>query len=134
MALPHRHLRILIADDHAAIRKVVRTTLERHPDLEVCGEAEDGALAVKSAKELKPDVVVLDVNMPVLNGFEAAREIKKDVPETAIVIFSSHVDTLFVEAAKRAGVKVYVAKTKVGVALVKGIEAALANEDFVVLE
>ncbi len=131
MALPDRRLRILVADDHAVIRKLLRTTLEQHPQLEVCAEAGDGATAIKTAKEVKPDVVILDLNMPVLNGFEAAREIKNDVPQAAIVIASSHVDKAFVEAAKRVGVRAYVAKTKVGVALVKAIEAALANEDFV---
>jgi DNA-binding NarL/FixJ family response regulator len=82
---------------------------------------------------LKPDVVVLNVTMPVLNGFEAARKIKESVPESAIVILSSNADQRFVEEAKKIGVRAYVAKTKAGEALVKAIEAAVRGEDFVVL-
>lgn len=102
--------------------------------MEVCAEAEDGALAVQMAKELEPDVVVLDINMPFLNGFEAARQIKKDIPQIAIVILSSNLDRGFVEAAKKIGVQAYVAKSKAAFALVKAIEAAVENEDFVALE
>jgi len=80
---------------------------------------------------LKPDVVVLNVNMPVLNGFEAAREIKAALPQSAIVILSQHADKHFVEEAKKLGVRAYVAKTKAGEALIKAIEAAVLGKDFV---
>jgi DNA-binding NarL/FixJ family response regulator len=95
-----RRLRILIADDHPIIRKTVRSTLEQHPRFEVCGEAEDGVRAIEEAQRLKPDVVVLDVSMPVLGGLEAARDIKTSLPETEIVILSSSVDQRFIEEAK----------------------------------
>ena len=127
-------LRILIADDHPVIRKIVRATLERHPHFHVCGEAMDGGQAVEKAREIKPDVVVLNVTMPVLNGFEAAREIKKHVPETAIVILSSHADRHFLEVAKTMGVRAYLPKSKVSEALVKAVEAAGDGEDFFILE
>ncbi|HXN73300.1 MAG TPA: response regulator transcription factor [Candidatus Acidoferrales bacterium] len=126
-----RRIRILIADDHPIIRKVVRSTLQRHPHFDICGEATDGAEAIKEAKKLKPDVVVLNVNMPVLNGFEAAREIKAALPQSAIVILSQHADKHFVEEAKKLGVRAYVAKTKAGEALIKAIEAAVLGKDFV---
>jgi DNA-binding NarL/FixJ family response regulator len=71
---------------------MVRSTLQQHPKLEVCGEAKHGAQAVEEAKKLKPDVVVLNVRMPVLNGFEAARKIRVTLPKSAIVILSSHAD------------------------------------------
>ena len=129
-----RRVRILIADDHQLIRKMVRETLELHPRFEVCGEVPDGAKAIEEATKLKPDVVVLNVSMPVLNGFEAAREIKATLPETAIVILSSHVDQRFVEEAKKVGARAYVAKTKAGEALVKAIEAAVKGGDFVLLK
>jgi DNA-binding NarL/FixJ family response regulator len=129
-----RRLRILIADDHPIIRKAVRATLEQHPRFEVCGEAEDGLKAVEEAQKLKPDVVVLNVSMPVLDGFGAAREIKAKLPETAIVILSSSVDHRFIEEAKRIGARAYVAKTKAGEALVKAIEVAVSEDDFVLLE
>jgi DNA-binding NarL/FixJ family response regulator len=128
-----RKVRILIADDHPMIRRAVRSTLEDYAHFEVCGEAVDGAEAVEEAKKLKPDVVVLNVTMPVMNGFEAARKIKEDVPQSAIVILSSNADQRFVEEAKKLGVRAYVAKTKAGEALVKAIEAAVRGEDFVVL-
>ncbi|MGB6484858.1 MAG: response regulator transcription factor [Candidatus Acidiferrales bacterium] len=127
-------VRILIADDHPAIRTAVRHILREHPRFEVCGEAEDGARAIEEAQKLKPDVVVLNVTMPVLNGFEAAREIKEKLPESAIVILSSHADQGFIEQAKRIGARAYVSKTAVATALVKAIEAAIAGGDFVLME
>lgn len=83
---------------------------------------------------MKPDVVVLNVTMPVLNGFEAAREIKEKLPESAIVILSSHTDQIFVEQAKQLGAHAYVSKTAVAKALVKAIEAAIAGGDFILME
>ena len=129
-----RTIRILIADDQPIIRGMVRSTLEKVPHFEVCAEAVDGAKAIEQAHRLKPDVVVLNVTMPVLNGFEAARGIKAILPETAIVILSSHADQCFVEAAKKIGVRSYVAKSKAGEALVKAIEAAIKGDDFVLVE
>ena len=129
-----RPVRILIADDHPGIRKTVRSTLEQHPRFEVVGEAEDGAKAIREARRLKPDVVVLNVAMPVLNGLEAAREIKTSLPQSAIVILSLNVDQLFIEEAKKIGVRAYVAKTEAGKALIKAIEAALEGDDFVLVE
>jgi two-component system nitrate/nitrite response regulator NarL len=129
-----RRVRVLIADDHQVIRKIVRSTLEMHPHLEVCGEAMDGAQAIEAAKKLKPDVVVLNVTMPVVNGFEAAREIRTSLPEAAIVILSSNADQRFVEEAKKIGVQAYVAKSRAGEALVKALESAVMGEDFVLLE
>jgi DNA-binding NarL/FixJ family response regulator len=128
-----RKVRILIADDHPVIRKAVRATLQVHPHFEVCGEAMDGAQAVEETKKLKPDVVVLNVTMPVMNGFEAARRIRTIKPESAIVILSSDADQRFVDEAKKLGVRAYVAKTKAGEALIKAVEAAIRGEDFVVL-
>lgn len=81
----------------------MRSTLQQHGHFELCGEAQNGAQAVEEAKKVKPDVVVLNVTMPILNGFEAAREIKKYVPQSAIVILSTHADRYFVEEAKKIG-------------------------------
>lgn len=128
-----QRLRILIADDHPIVRKQVRSILERHPRFEICGEAQDGAKAIEEAQRLKPDVVVLNVEMPVLNGFEAAREIKAKLPESAIVILSLNADRHLVEEAKKIGARAYVAKTKAGAALVKAVEDAVIGEDFVLV-
>ena len=129
-----RKVRVLIADDHSIIRRIVRSTLQANPRFEVCGEAENGAEAIEEAKKLKPDVVVLDVSMPVLNGFEAAREIKKTLPSSAIVILSQNADRRFVEEAKKIGVRAYVAKTKAGEALVKAVEGAALGDDFLLVD
>jgi DNA-binding NarL/FixJ family response regulator len=129
-----RRIRILIADDYPAIRKCVRSTLEEHSRFEVCGEVEDGAEAIEEALRLKPDVIVLDVSMPVLGGFEAARKIKASLPETAIVILSSSTDQRFIDEAKKVGARAYVAKSELGKALVKAIETAVLGGDFVLLK
>jgi DNA-binding NarL/FixJ family response regulator len=129
-----RRVRILIADDHPVIRKRVRSALEGQSRFEVCAEVEDGAKAIEEAQRLKPDVVVLNVTMPVVDGFQAAREIKASLPETAIVILSSHVDQRFIDEAKKIGARAYVAKTKTGEALLKAIETAVIGGDFVLME
>jgi len=108
--------------------------LQVHPNIEVCGEAMDGAQAVEEAKKVRPDVVVLNVTMPVMNGFEAAREIKAILPNSAIVILSQNADPEFVEEAKKIGVRAYVAKSRAGEALVKAVEAAVMGEDFILIE
>jgi CheY-like chemotaxis protein len=134
MQASDRRFRVLIAEDQPIIRGMVRSTLEKVSHLEVCAEAEDGGKAIELAQRLKPDVVVLNVTMPVLNGFEAAREIRAILPEIAIVILSTHADRVFVEAAKKIGVRSYIAKSKAGEVLVKAIEAAVKGDDFVLIE
>jgi NarL family two-component system response regulator LiaR len=121
----HPRVRILIADDHPLVRKIVRSTLRQDPELEVCGEAQDGAEAIEEAQRLRPEVVVLDLAMPVLDGFDAARGIKMKSPG------SSSVDQRFIDEARRIGICGYVAKTKAGEALVRAVEAAVQGEDFV---
>jgi DNA-binding NarL/FixJ family response regulator len=108
--------------------------LDSHPRFEVCGEAHDGAAAIDEAHRLKPDVIVMNITMPVLNGIDAAREIKASLPELAIVILSTHADKQFIEQAKKSGARAYVAKTKAAEALVKAIEAAVLDGDFVLVE
>ena len=129
-----RRVRVLIADDHPVIRRMVRSTLQSYRHFEVCGEATDGAQAIEEAKKLKPDVVVLNISMPVLNGFEAATAIRTNLPDSAIVILSTNTDRRFIEEAKKIGVRAYVAKTKAGQELVKAVEAAVLGEDFVIVE
>jgi DNA-binding NarL/FixJ family response regulator len=129
--LYERTLRILIAEDHPMIRKWVRTVLEGHPRFDVCAEVADGAEAIEQAIRLKPDVVVLNITMPVLSGLEAAREIRVKVPECAIVMLSSHADEQFIEEAKRAGARAYVTKTKIGDALIEAIADSVESGDFI---
>jgi DNA-binding NarL/FixJ family response regulator len=90
--------------------------------------------AVDKAGALKPDVVVLNIKMPVLDGFEAALRIRKNLPEVAIVILSSEADRRLIDEAKKIGVRAFVPKTGAAVALVKAIEAAIRNDEFFVVE
>jgi DNA-binding NarL/FixJ family response regulator len=85
---------ILIADDNPNIRQLLRTFIETQTGLTVCGEAENGAQAVEKAKELKPDIILLDLVMPMLNGIQAASVIRKDMPRVWLILFSMQVDSL----------------------------------------
>src|ERR1700739_4041808 len=89
-ALTSATVRIFIAADHEIFRRGLRSLLESHSHWHVCGEAANGQEAIEKVKELKPDVVVLDVTMPRINGLEAAREIRRIVPESKVVILSQH--------------------------------------------
>jgi DNA-binding NarL/FixJ family response regulator len=114
-------VRILIADDHPLIRKIAKSTLNDEPHFQVIGEAQNGLEAVQKTEELKPDVVVLNITMPVLDGFEAARRIRQLLPKTAVVILSSDMDQRFINEAKRVGARAYVPKSEAFFALVKAI-------------
>jgi PAS domain S-box-containing protein len=116
-------VRILIADDHEVVRHGVRSLLGSHADWEVCGEAVDGRDAVEKAKELKPDVIVMDIGMPRLNGLEAARVIREQVPQTAILILSQHEAKEMRPAALQAGAREYITKSDVARDLVTAVES-----------
>jgi CheY-like chemotaxis protein len=129
-----RTLHILIADDHPTIMQVVKQILDAHPGFEVIGEARDGQHAVTLAETLKPDVVVINVTMPKMSGFEAARRIRSRLPDCAIVILSSHKDQQFIAEARKAGANGYVMKSDADGELVRAIESAVKGEEFFVLE
>jgi two-component system, NarL family, response regulator NreC len=103
-------LRILLADDHVVMRSGLRALLERQPNLEVIGECENGRETIEVAGSLKPDVVVMDVGMPLLNGIEATRAIVSKNPGTAVVILSMHADESYVMRALKAGARGYLLK------------------------
>jgi DNA-binding NarL/FixJ family response regulator len=123
-------LRILIVDDHEAVRKGVCAILSARLDIEVCGEAVNGKEAIEKTKELKPDLIILDVTMPVLNGFDAAREIRKILPEARILMLSMHESKQLVEEATRLGVHGYVTKTQASDVLLKAVDALFGNQLF----
>jgi DNA-binding NarL/FixJ family response regulator len=123
-------LRILIADDHEVARGGVRALIEAHPGWEVCAEAKDGREAVERAADTNPDLVVLDIGMPNLNGLEAARQILAASPETPILILTMHDSDNTVSEVLRAGARGYVLKSDAGKDLVAAIDALQRQRTF----
>jgi|SRR5215470_106078 len=123
-------LRILIADDHEFIRRGVRALLEAEPGWKVVAEVADGQEAVEKSKELKPDILVLDIGMPRLNGLETARRIGKVSPETKILILSMHDSENLARAVVQAGARGYVTKSEAARDLVIAIEALARGKIF----
>lgn len=125
-----RKIRILLADDHQLMRRGVRLMLEREPDLTVVGEASDGREAVALAKSLKPEVVVMDIGMPNLNGIEAAHQLTQDHPELAIVMVSMHSDETYILRALNAGARGYLLKDSAEADLIKAVHAVAGGKSF----
>jgi two-component system response regulator NreC len=123
-------IRILLADDHNVMRRGLRLLLQSQPGFSVVGEAADGHQAVDQAMALKPDVVVLDIAMPHLNGAEAAHRIHEQLPNTAIVILSMHSDESYVLRALKAGAKGYLVKDSAESDLIGAIKAVSEGKAF----
>jgi DNA-binding NarL/FixJ family response regulator len=121
--------RILVADDSNVMRHGMRLLLRQHEGWEVCGEAVDGQEAVLKAHQLAPDVVVLDFAMPVMNGIEAARQIRNERPNTPIVLCSMYLDSQLATVAHDAGIASVLSKSNIG-QVIKGVEAGLRGESF----
>ena len=123
-------IRILIADDDSTIRMLLRRVLETHPAWQVCGEAANGADAVEQVKREQPDVAILDLGMPLMNGMDAAREISKAHPRLPLLLLSvQEVSEQLVHAALNAGFKGAITKGR-GREVVEGIEAVLHDRFF----
>jgi two-component system response regulator NreC len=123
-------IRVLLADDHVLIRAGLRMVVDAQPEFTVVGEAGDGRAAVAMAESLKPDVVVMDIGMPSLNGIEACRKIRESLPNTQIVMLSMHSDEGYVLGALKAGAKAYLLKDSAEADLAGAIRAAEAGKSF----
>ena len=120
-------IRVLIAEDFPAFRQFVCSTLTKRPDLQVIGEVSDGLEAVQLAIELKPDLILLDVGLPTMNGIEAARRIRALVPESKIIFLSQETSDEVVEEALSTGARGYVVKAKAVSQLLAAIGAAMSD-------
>jgi two-component system response regulator NreC len=125
-----KKLRILLADDHTVMRTGLRALLERQPNLEVVGETENGRRTVELSASLKPDVLVMDVGMPILNGIEATKQIVDKCSTTAVVILSMYSDEAYVMRALKAGARAYLLKDSAAADLISAIEAVSQGKSF----
>src|ERR1700688_3700614 len=123
-------LRILVADDHESVRKGVCVILGTRDDIEVCGEAANGREAIDKALELKPDLIILDITMPIVSGIDAAEMIRKTLPSVPILFLSMHQSKQIIAEAKRVGVQGYVKKSDAAATLLHAVDALLRNEPF----
>src|ERR1700734_3810722 len=123
-------LRILVADDHNLMRCGIKALLEAHPGWQICGEATTGAEAVAKAEQLQPDIAILDITMPELNGIDAARRIKKSSPKTEILVLSVHHSDQLIRNILDAGVRGYVVKSDSDRDVVAAVEALANHKPF----
>jgi two-component system response regulator NreC len=123
-------LRILLADDHVTVRHGLKLLIEAQADMKVVAEASDGQSAVQQALALKPDVIVMDISMPGMNGLVATRKLKKEHPGLAIVTLTRHGDDAYLQELLRAGVSGYVLKQSVPTELLQAIRAAAAGGQY----
>jgi len=123
-------IRVVLADDHRMMREGIRALLERQEDVEVIGEAADGREAVRLADRLCPDVVVMDVSMPLLNGIEATRQIRRDCPDVKVLILTVHEDQDYVARLLAAGASGYIIKKAGGEELVRAIQTVHRGDAF----
>jgi two-component system response regulator NreC len=123
-------LKILIADDHETVRKGVGAILTAHLHPEICEEAANGEQAITKALALQPDAILLDINMPVMGGFAAAKELKKLMPHVPILFLTMHGTHSFVSEGRRAGVQGFVTKDRAGEVLIHAVKALLNKGTF----
>ena len=123
-------LRVVLGDDHTLVRQGIRKILEDRGDWEVVAEAGDGREAVRKVIEHEPDVAILDIGMPLLNGIEATRQIVKRVPAVRVLILSMHSDEAYITQALRAGAKGYLLKDSADTDLIRGVTDVAAGKSF----
>jgi DNA-binding NarL/FixJ family response regulator len=118
---------VLIVDDNSLLRSALRRFLEQNTDIQVCGEAADGAEAIEKAREFRPGLILMDFSMPALNGLEAAWAIRKVMPDTRIVVFTLYSDMVGQAMAKASGVDLVVSKTEGAAGLLRALHPYLAG-------
>jgi DNA-binding NarL/FixJ family response regulator len=123
--------RVLIVDDHTAIRRGVRSILQAFPEWEFCGEADNGQEAVRLAWALRPEVIIMDVSMPVMNGLEATRIIRDVLPDTKVLLLTLHASSELVRSAFRAGARGYVLKSDAEHELIRALNVVLGDGTYV---
>jgi DNA-binding NarL/FixJ family response regulator len=122
--------RIFMADDHEVVRQGLRAVLQDRPEWQICGEAADGREAVRKAAELEPDVVILDISMPELNGLEATRQILAEVPKTEVLILTVHDSEKLIGEILEAGARGYLLKSDASKHLIAAVESLLLRKPF----
>src|SRR4030088_2733331 len=123
-------LRILVVDDHAGVRGGIRSLLESQEGWEVCGEATTGRDAVEQSRRLRPDVVVMDLSLPALNGLDATRQILKDAPETEVLVLTMHHSEELARTVLQAGARGYVLKSDADETLIAAVESLRQHKPF----
>jgi DNA-binding NarL/FixJ family response regulator len=123
-------LRILVVDDHAVVRRGVRTLLESHEGWEVCGEATNGREAVEQSRQLRPDVVVMDLSLPELNGLDATRQILKDGPGIEVLVLTMHHSEELARDVLRAGARGYIMKSDADENLIAAVDTLRQHKPF----
>ncbi len=123
-------IRILLADDHTIVRQGLARLLEEQPDLEIIGEAINGQVVVDMALELVPDIIIMDIAMPLLNGIEAAKRVRKSLPDCKILILSMYSHEHYIHQLLETGISGYLLKESSGQDIIKAIKGAMRNETF----
>jgi RNA polymerase sigma factor (sigma-70 family) len=124
-------VKILLADDHKIVRDGLRDLLSQQTNIQVVGEADNGRITVQTARELSPDLVIMDITMPELNGIEATRQIKTMNPDTKIIALSMHSDKRFISEIFKAGASGYLLKESAFEELIKAIRAVMRNQTYI---
>jgi len=123
-------IRIALADDHRMFREALASTLALAPDIRIVGEAGSGRAAIEMAEKLRPEILVLDIAMPDMNGIEVAQRLRASCPEVKVIALSGHVDKRFVQEMLKAGASGYVAKAAAGADLVRAIRAVAKGQEY----
>jgi DNA-binding NarL/FixJ family response regulator len=122
--------RILVADDHEVVRQGIRAILQARPDWEICGEAVDGRAAIRLAKQLQPDVIIMDITMPHMSGLEASQEIARLQLPSRVLIFTMHESKSLAPSVRKAGAHGYVVKSRAARDLIEAIDRLLGGGTF----